>query len=132
MPSYQLPDSIEGTELVRTENRFRSALSITSSSTAAAGSSTPDVVPYVVYAELCRECDNLHGYNDHLRTHVDSMAGDTHTPLEPTTAARLRALIEMANGRVEQMPPPTSTRYGEGRMLVQMMIDELQRIVDMI
>lgn len=116
-----------GGEIDSAADRLRS---LATPSSVAASSSTPDTVPYAAYAELCRECDNLHGMNDQLRALVDSTTNVAPRPLKPTSAARIRTLIQTATDQLEQMPPPTSVKYGEGRMLVQMMIDELQRIVD--
>lgn len=46
---------------------------------------------------------------------------------DPSLASRLRALIQVANERLRTLVP---YRDRESQMLIQMVVDELQRIVD--
>lgn len=92
---------------------------------------TPATIPFSVYEALVRECDGLYGQNSQLRGMIDSLYEQGRTqPHDPSVAARLSALIRTATDQLRSMPMPKNMRVGEGQLLIQMMIDELQRIVD--
>ena len=119
-----------GPGIAGVQARYRPVTASDLPTAAASSSSTPATVPYPVYAELCRECDDLHGYNQYLRELMSLESEGRPSTSEPAVAVRLRDLIRTATSQLEQMPPPTSSKYGQGRLFLQMMVDELQRIVD--
>ena len=90
---------------------------------------SPATIPFSVYEELVRECDRLHGENSQLHKVIDSMYDDDEGVLQdhdPSLVSRLQALIRLANERLRTLVP---YRDRESQMLIQMIVDELQRIV---
>ncbi|KAK1394816.1 hypothetical protein POM88_013872 [Heracleum sosnowskyi] len=91
----------------------------------------PDTVPYSVYASLLRECHSLEGQTQTLSYRIDSMFDSTPTSSSASHLAdRLRSLIRMGQQQLDTLPPVGSAKTTHVRMFVQMLVDELQRVVD--
>lgn len=129
-PSPQPSDSMPGPGIAGVRARFGTACRIASSSTPvdASPADPGEMVPLSVYTELRDECDHQLATITMLQSHLDTLAADSR--LSSSSVARLRSLIQTATDQTEQLPPPTNVKYGQGRLLCQMMIDELQSIVD--
>lgn len=89
-----------------------------------------ETIPYPVYAEILRICDELQAENQRLRQLVDTIFEEVQeSPLEriPTVTKHLDTLARAADGRLSVMPP---YRYTESQLVVQMVVDGLHQILD--
>ena len=78
---------------------------------------------------MLRVCDELQSENQQLKKLIDSIFEDARdSPLNqnPSIVIRLEALAKMANDRLSTM---VSYHDTESQLVVQMIADELQRIL---
>lgn len=128
-PSYESTDSMPGLGIAGVRSRVSSARQVPSSSFPIEASSSAETVPLSVYLELRRECDDLYVAKSQLQSLIDTYTEDSRA-LSSDSTARLRALIQTATTQMEQLPPATNVKYGQGRMICQMMIDQIQSVVN--
>ena len=86
-------------------------------------SATSDSVPYRVYAEMLRICDELLSENQQLKKLVNSIFEDARDfPLNqnPSILIRLEALAKMASDRLSTMVLYCDT---ESQLVVQLIAD---------
>ena len=125
------PDSPPGLGISGIQSRSRSACAIPTMASGSSVSGSLEMVPVSVYEAMCKECDNVHDYNNQLRSMMHTyMERMREQPQDPVIVTRLQTLIQIVRNQMDEMPPPTNVKFGKARMVCQMVTDELQSIVD--